>query len=116
MKTFLVIESRVFPLNKPLTSIGRDLDNTLVLVDKTISRRHAQIVQQGGQYFIIDLDSVGGTWVNGKRVTQSTPLRSGDIITLANTAISFQEDAAQIDDQSFMRTDTLKDTDPRPGE
>lgn len=59
--------------------IGRNADNNLVLRDSRVSRNHARIVSDGGDYFVEDLQSSHGTWVNGVRVTRQ-PLRSGDKI------------------------------------
>lgn len=48
--------------------IGRHADNHLVLRDNRASRNHARILLEGGAYFIEDLNSRHGTWVNGERV------------------------------------------------
>jgi phosphoserine phosphatase RsbU/P len=65
-------------------TLGRQSDNDLVLLDSRISRRHAQIVQDGGGYVIEDAGSRHGTFVNGERVTTG-PLKSGDQISLGVT-------------------------------
>jgi sigma-B regulation protein RsbU (phosphoserine phosphatase) len=49
--------------------IGRQGDNHLVLRDNRASRTHARIVSENGEYFIEDLDSRHGVYVNGERVT-----------------------------------------------
>jgi phosphoserine phosphatase RsbU/P len=65
-------------------TLGRQSDNDLVLLDSRISRRHAQVVQDGGGYLIEDAGSRHGTFVNGERITTS-PLKSGDQISLGVT-------------------------------
>jgi sigma-B regulation protein RsbU (phosphoserine phosphatase) len=50
--------------------IGRQGDNHLVLRDNRISRNHARIVTENGGYFLEDLDSLQGVYVNGQRVTR----------------------------------------------
>lgn len=68
--------------------IGRGPDNHVILRDNRASRTHAWIYldsqpQNGrgiGSYVIEDLDSLHGTWVNGKRIERSTTLQSGDRI------------------------------------
>jgi serine phosphatase RsbU (regulator of sigma subunit)/pSer/pThr/pTyr-binding forkhead associated (FHA) protein len=50
--------------------IGRHADNHLVLRDNRASRNHARILAEGGAYFIEDLNSRHGTWVNGERVAR----------------------------------------------
>jgi sigma-B regulation protein RsbU (phosphoserine phosphatase) len=50
--------------------IGRHADNHLVLRDNRASRNHARILAEGGLYFVEDLNSRHGTWVNGERVAR----------------------------------------------
>jgi pSer/pThr/pTyr-binding forkhead associated (FHA) protein len=50
--------------------IGRHADNHLVLRDNRASRNHARILAEGGAYFVEDLNSRHGTWVNGERVAR----------------------------------------------
>src|SRR5215472_11778622 len=50
--------------------IGRQGDNNLVLRDNRASRNHARIVAEDGEYFIEDLNSRHGVYVNGQRVTR----------------------------------------------
>ncbi len=60
--------------------IGRGPDNDLILRDNRASRAHAWIFRDGAGLFIEDLESLHGTWVNGKRIEKVTPLRSGDSV------------------------------------
>ena len=60
-------------------TIGRQPGNGLVLRDNRASRRHAQIIHENGSYFIEDLNSRHGTWVNGERVARR-PLHNSDRI------------------------------------
>jgi len=66
--------------------IGRAADAAIRLQDDGVSRRHARIVQAGGEPRIEDLDSVNGTLVNGRRV-RSAVLRDGDKIQVGSTTI-----------------------------
>lgn len=68
--------------------IGRDPRNELTLHDDEVSRMHAQIRQEHGQYVIYDLNSSNGTKVNGKAITK-IPLNSGDEIIVGNTVLIF---------------------------
>jgi len=88
---FLIVQSEeVFPLNQPVVNIGRRAENHLVLEDLRVSRKHAQIRKIQGQYVLFDLKSTGGTFVNGKRISQYT-LRTGDVISLAGKTLIFAE-------------------------
>jgi phosphoserine phosphatase RsbU/P len=67
------------PLDKLPFTIGRHADNQLVLRDNRISRGHARIIVENGEYVIEDLNSRHGTFVNGERVTRRA-LRTSDRI------------------------------------
>lgn len=71
--------SHSFPLDGPLTSIGRHADQDLVISDTFVSRRHAVLRQTLAGYEIEDLASSHGTYVNGARV-ENALLRSGDVL------------------------------------
>jgi len=68
--------------------IGRDPRNELTLHDDEVSRMHAQIRQEHGQYVIYDLNSSNGTKVNGRAITKS-PLNNGDEIRVGHTVLVF---------------------------
>jgi hypothetical protein len=90
---FLIVDgTQVFPLGQRVINIGRRPDNQLAIDDGRISRLHAQLRAIRGRYVIFDLDSKGGTWVNGQRVSQHT-LLPGDVISLAGVPIVFGQDA-----------------------
>ncbi len=71
-------------------SIGRAPDNTLSLADNEVSRRHAIIQAQGErEFWLVDLGSANGTYVNGRRISQSVRLHNGDIIRIASNELEF---------------------------
>ncbi len=65
--------------------IGREPINDVVFPDAEISRRHARIVLQNHSYYIEDLGSTNGTFVNGRRIHAITKLGNGDIIDLGES-------------------------------
>ena len=74
--------------------IGRGQTVQVWINDKNISREHCAISYQNDQILIEDLKSRNGTFVNGQRIVQHTPLRDGDQVKLASTSyfnISFQQ-------------------------
>jgi hypothetical protein len=81
----------VIPLNRHVLNIGRRPDNQLVIDDPRVSRLHAQLRAIKGRYVIFDLDSTGGTFVNGQRVVQSI-LFPGDVISLAGLPLVYGQD------------------------
>lgn len=74
-------------LTKQETIIGRDERADLVFNSAAVSRRHARIILRDGQYFVQDLGSSNGTFVNGQRVQQSTALKDGDEIGLSQAIV-----------------------------
>lgn len=70
-----------YPVEKNEVSIGRASDNDLIIDDFGVSRRHAKIVLDGGQFHIEDLQSRNGTRVNNILVSRG-PLKDGDEISL----------------------------------
>jgi len=89
---FLIVNGvRIFTLEKPVISIGRRSDNDLVIDDPRISRQHVQLRAARGRYIISDLESTGGTFVNGTRVTQCM-LNPRDVISLAGIPMVYGQD------------------------
>jgi len=72
--------------------IGRSRDCDIQLADSNVSRRHAELRQEGASYWIVDLGSTNGLEVNGQRVKRAK-LRSGDTITLGSTEVTFSRKA-----------------------
>lgn len=75
------------------TVIGRGSSCDIVLVDSSISRHHARILKQGDQFFIYDLHSTNGTFVDGKTVDPSRGalLTDGRVICIGQTSLMFKE-------------------------
>lgn len=89
---FLVVNGiEIFSLAQPVINIGRRPDNQLVIDDPRISRIHAQLRAVKGRYVIFDLDSTGGTQVNGKTTLQSV-LFPGDVILLAGIPLVYGQE------------------------
>ncbi len=66
--------------------IGKDFDNDLVLGDRTVSRRHAEIVFTEKGYLLTDLDSTNGTFLDGRRVERAF-LAPNTVIQLGDTSV-----------------------------
>ncbi len=99
---YLIIDGkRHIALNQPLMTIGRRVDNDIVIESPSISRRHAQIRWRYGRFVIYDLGSRGGTMVNGERVTESV-LHNGDVISLSLVPLIYGEGLAE-DEQERPR-------------
>ena len=70
-------EQKDIVLNRTPFSVGRKVDKDLVIADPRVSRDHAQIMQEGTEFFLVDLGSKHGTFVNGERVLRQK-LERGD--------------------------------------
>lgn len=82
------VEQRSFGL--PL-DIGRDPGSGLTLRSWRVARRHACIAQRDGGIFVEDLGALGGTHVNGGRITHYGPLRTGDEIVIGPCLLQLRE-------------------------
>jgi hypothetical protein len=72
--------------------LGRSKDADLQVVDPNVSRRHAELRQEGDAYWLIDLDSTNGVEVRGKRVKR-LKLEEGTRFTLGSTEIAFSRES-----------------------
>lgn len=89
---FLIIGgTQIVPLNRSVINIGRRLDNHIVIDDPRVSRAHAQLRLVKDHFVLFDLNSSGGTFVNGERTNQSV-LYPGDVISLAGITLIFGQD------------------------
>jgi pSer/pThr/pTyr-binding forkhead associated (FHA) protein len=91
-RPFLILEGqRHFAIVSPTISLGRSLDNDIIVDDARVSRQHAQLRLRYGRYVLYDLGSTRGTTVNGYPV-QECVLEAGDVISLAGVEIIYGED------------------------
>ena len=75
-------------------SIGRAPNNALVLADEKVSRKHALIHRQGeNEYWLVDLGSSNGSYLDGRRVSQPVALRDGSIIRIGSSSLLFRQNA-----------------------
>jgi len=92
MATLLVThgleEGRRYTLDKAVARLGREATNAIRIPDNELSRQHAEIRFEDGEYSIVDLVSSNGTFLNGQRVTEAK-LASGDRIQVGKTVLLF---------------------------
>jgi hypothetical protein len=81
--------SGAFDLAQDVLVIGRSRRSDIVLTDPNVSRQHAEVRREGGEFVIRDLDSTNGLRVNGRAVKQ-VALRPGDRIELGATELRFE--------------------------
>jgi pSer/pThr/pTyr-binding forkhead associated (FHA) protein len=88
---FIFNGTQIIPLTQPVINIGRRLDNQVVIDDPRVSRNHAQLRIVKERFVIFDLNSSGGTFINGQRINQSI-LYPGDVVSLAGVTLIFGQD------------------------
>lgn len=69
--------------------IGRGQDTVTQFTDPHVARHHCQVHCQAGKALLSDSGSIGGTWVNGKRITEHE-LQPGDAIRIGRTQLWFR--------------------------
>jgi len=71
--------------------LGRDMNNDIVIYgDSEISGRHARISFRGDGFWVEDLHSTNGTFVNGERITEPVRLEDEDLLKLGRTLLKFK--------------------------
>jgi FhaA, N-terminal domain/FHA domain len=85
----LVVGDERNEVRKRRTVIGRSRECDIQLSDPNVSRRHAELRQEGSAFWLVDLDSTNGVEVNGHRVRRQK-LEDGDTITAGSTDIRFE--------------------------
>ncbi len=88
--------------DKPLT-IGRDAEAGIQILDRSASRLNCEIFPVGGMWFVRDLDSKNGTYINDERLKDEELLRIGDVIKIGATELVFEGGSAITDDDSSNR-------------
>jgi phosphoserine phosphatase RsbU/P len=95
-KLVLLQEGNAIPyaLDGETTVLGRAPECQIQLDSNMVSRRHAQVTREGNAYYVEDLGSGNGTFLNGKRLTGRTPLKAEDRIKLGPILLRFETGSA----------------------
>lgn len=80
---------RSYLFHQVMTTVGRTNGNDLIISGRTVSRRHARLWFDNGQWFLQDLGSANGTMVNNMRIFQPVALKDGDIINFGDEVVLF---------------------------
>ena len=89
---FIVFQGKQIPITSRIT-VGRDPENAIELDDPLVSRRHAVVQKVKNDFFIEDLSSTNGTFVNGHPVPPGKYVRLHrlDVIVIGRTELSLQQ-------------------------
>lgn len=105
VSAFLIMaDGTIFEMRKNIINIGRGQENDLIINKPQVSRSHAQIRNSRGEFMIFDLNSTGGSFINGQKITRRL-LCSGDVISLAGFNLIFNEDSNSIAQTSPINVD-----------
>jgi EAL domain-containing protein (putative c-di-GMP-specific phosphodiesterase class I) len=72
--------------------VGRSAGSSLQLNHRTVSGHHADLELENGQLWVIDRQSTNGTYVNGRRISDPTPIREEDLLQFADIAFRVKRD------------------------
>jgi hypothetical protein len=74
----------------PETLIGRDASCHVTIPDASVSHRHARVYHSDGEWYVEDLGSTNGTFVNDRPLTRPVVLRPGDTVTIGRSILEAQ--------------------------
>ncbi len=80
---------RSYRFHQVVTTIGRTNGNDLIIIGRTVSRKHARLWFDNGRWFLEDLGSANGTLINGMRIVQPMMLNDGDVINFGDEVVTF---------------------------
>ena len=89
------ISGQTFDLTEPRISVGRTPDNRIHIPDNSVSSHHAELILEGTDYTVKDLDSTNGTRINGEKITTGA-LRRGDLLRLGNVELNYESETEPV--------------------
>lgn len=99
-------KTTVYPLVEGEVSIGRKEGNTIRLMERNVSRRHARLIRESERIAVEDLDSYNGVRINGERIDGRHPVREGDLIEIGDYHLALR----RADGEEAEETISLEDT------
>ncbi|MBL8601429.1 MAG: Flp pilus assembly complex ATPase component TadA [Myxococcales bacterium] len=110
MLTLIVTEKGGTPkrmeFDRDEVTVGRVPGNDIVLPKGNVSKRHSRVVRQDGRFFVVDLKSTNGTYLNGRRITTPSVVRPGDKIYIGDFVVMVEMgDQPMVDDPNAQFVD-----------
>ncbi len=111
--------SEEYSLDRDRAVLGRHPDCDIFLDAASVSRQHAQIVKEDGRYYVEDLHSRNGTFVNGRQIQSRQALEDGDRLKICDLSLAFytgrpSERVRMTDDATLGSWALMVDDDPAP--
>ena len=98
-------KTTVYPLVDGEISIGRREGNTIRLMERNVSRRHARLVCDGDAVHVEDLDSYNGVRINGERIVTRHQVRERDLIEIGDYHLALQRADDEVVEQPTQNID-----------
>lgn len=99
-------------LTKPVSTVGRDAENDIVIDDESVSTHHAEIRLEDGRHILKDLGSTNGLRVNGDRAMESV-LNDGDLLRFGGVSGNYIGTKAAVVDTP-PKTEPVEEAEPPP--
>ena len=93
--------------DKEVITVGRNVKNDIQIDNLSVSKQHARIVKHRGKYFVEDMKSTNGTYLNEKKITKET-LANNDVITIGKHTLQAILDKKPVESsQQDLINDTM---------
>ncbi len=101
------VKGETHEVDRNKVTIGRNLTNLITIEHPTVSGRHCLIAREGRRYSVTDLGSTNGTRINGRDVTEETPIHPKDLLQIGSVEFMFDaEDAEPAATPPISRSET----------
>ncbi len=81
--------------DEEVVTVGRVQGNQIVLPRGNVSKKHAKLEYSGGEFRLTDLNSTNGTYINGRRITETTLIKQSDSIYVGEFILSFESSPSE---------------------
>ncbi len=83
-------KTTVFKLVQGKSTVGRDLNNDIIIEDQLVSKSHAAVYVENGDIYIEDMNSSNGVYVNGKKISRRIKVNNGSLIRVGSTILKLE--------------------------